>query len=634
MKRVSVDSQAARRIFDKREFLKQSRNEQKSQTVGANNSIPQVIPGQEMNNKITSILKDGCWANRRCFIIGGGPSLKGFDFSKLQDELTIGVNAVYQKFDPTILFGMDKRFFDWASGGHYGKDDEEKKEFLEKYNNLTAIKLHLNVENSDFKNVYKIDCMGNLGLSISLSNGLYHGENSGYAALNLAYILGCNPIYLLGFDMDGDKKYHWHDGHPGQSGTGDMSTFPIAFNQFADEIKKKTKVININKDSKLKCFEFGDMPTIKKRPVIVTSSMNLAENNILKRQLQRFGLRHYMEPVCINKRLMIQDAMDKFNRDIAYISDTATISNYPEEIFKFKGDFGTFKNSVGDSRELSGLLYFKNNTKGKELLKKWDQGNDLNQALKDWSGKVGYFIRKNESQDSLVSEIKKPEYKSIKHNKKWILISYYTTGTSYEKEIQKLINSLGNHEIDYCIFGKPPLGSWRKNLDHKSAVIRDALKMFPGKDIVFVDSDAIVEKYPVIFDELSNDGLYDIAAAFHKYNGSVGIGSLLSGTLWLRNNDITQAIVSGWHRIGLKNNDVRHQHCLRLAIDEIMMGGNLFFVYRLPTAYTYIFDYNYGKKINPVITHYQASRKLKSEVGDSPLRDSNFTAKDGGYNKC
>jgi hypothetical protein len=636
MKQICVDSPAAKNIFDKREFLRKVREENNGKIVNANRLTTPAIPECEMENKITNILSNGCWAGRRCFIIGGGPSLKGFNFDKLQDELTIGINAVYQKFDPIILFGMDKRFFEWAECKgikYYGKNEKEKNEFLERYNNLTAIKLHLNVEKADFENVYKIDCMGNLGLSASLSNGLCHGENSGYAALNLAYILGCNPIYLLGFDMDGDKKYHWHDGHPGQAGTGDMSTFPIAFNQFADEIKKKTRVINLNKESKLKCFEFGNMPIIKKKPIIVTSSLGLGENNLLKQRLQKYGLRHYFDKSGNDKSKIIKSCMKEFRRDIAWIDSSAIISSFPEEIFKFKGDFGTFKNHIGNSRELSGLLYFKKNVKGNELINKWNSKRDLNEALKDWSGKVGYFIRKNES-EIIIPGINKPEYKSIKYNKKWILISYYTIGTSYEKEIRKLINSLSNHEIDYCIFGKKPLGTWRENLNYKSETILQAFKMFPNKDIVFVDSDAIINRYPSIFDELSNDEFYNIGAAFHNYRQSTGPGSLLSGTLWFKNNNMTQAIVNRWHKKGLQKKDIRHQHCLRLAIEETMMDGNLLFVYRLPTAYTYIFDYNYGKIISPVITHYQASRRLKKEVGDSPLRDSNFTAKQEGYVRC
>ena len=41
-------------------------------------------------------------------------------------------------------------------------------------------------------------------------DGVYYGKSSGYLAINIAYIMGCNPIYLLGFDLEGK---HFHDGY-------------------------------------------------------------------------------------------------------------------------------------------------------------------------------------------------------------------------------------------------------------------------------------------------------------------------------------------------------------------------------------------------------------------------------------
>ena len=622
-KGVNIYSPEAKAIFEKRAAMRAHAEANKRGAI--------VAPITKRDSELGDIIKDGCWSGRRCFIIGGGPSLRDFDFSSLQDDITIGINAAYTEIDPTIMFSMDKRFFEWASTGKYGKTENDKSGNLLKYNESNSIKMHLNVEPLEIKGVYNIRNAGDCGLSKSLSAGLYNGENSGYAALNLAYILGCNPIYLLGFDLNTNERYHWHDGHPGQNGTGEMSTFLKAFVENAPAILSKTKVINLNRKSMLKCFEFGDMPKIEKKPVVIIQDKGASIG--LKNQLKRHGIRHRIVTGDFTKQEAIKNSMEALNRDIVYLDDNAVISEYPEEIFKFKGDFGIFKNLIPVSRELAGLTYIKNSPNGKKLLSEWELKGDISKALKSWSGKVGYFIRKNEVDGLSLETPDEPKYKNIKHNKSWILISYYTTGTSYETEIQKLIKSLSGFKIDYCIFGKPPLGSWRKNLDHKSEVILQAMEMFPNKDVVFVDSDAIINKQPDMFDQLSKEKLYDIAAAFHTYYQSVSTGSLLSGTLWISNNEMGKTIVNRWHQIGLKNPEVRHQHCLRLAIDEIMMSGNLFFIFRLPTAYTFIFDYNYGQTIYPVITHYQASRKLRKEVGESALRDSNFTAKQGGYNK-
>lgn len=626
---VSMKSPAVMEIMRKQELKKGNgilSEITKSRAVKIN-SLP--IKVEKVNT-----LEDGMWEGRRCFIIGGGPSLRDFDFSILQDELTIGINAAFLKIDPSILFAMDKRFYNWATKGLYGKEEKEIKENIEKYNNLKAIKVRLALEPGDFKGVKNITCAGDSGFSESLSSGIYHGQNSGYGALNLACILGCNKIYLLGFDMDTENPTHWHEGHPGTKGTGDMSTFSKAYSENLEAIKKKAMVINCNPNSKLKCFEFGELPEIKKKPIFISNFDKGIKNAVLERQLQKLGLKYYIE-YDSNKQKLIQSSMENFDRDVVYVDQGATITKFPEEIFNFKGDYGCFENHVGLSRELRGLQYFRNNERGKKLVKDWQEKGDINKALSGFTGKIGYFKRQTENRENaaILNRSNLPGKKRIKYKKNWVLVSFYTAETPYEKEVNGLIDSITGQKIDYHIFARPARSSWRDNLNHKSDVILEAMKLYPGKDIVFVDADAEVKVYPGKFDELSSGDLYHIAAAFHRYNGSAPPGSLLSGTLWIKNNNMGKAIVELWHKRGIENPEVRHQHCLRLAIEEMLMAGNLVFIYRLDTSYTYIFDYNYHAEIKPVILHNQASRRFKKDVGESSLRDSNFTAKDGGYDK-
>jgi len=211
----------------------------------------------------------------------------------------------------------------------------------------------------------------------------------------------------------------------------------------------------------------------------------------------------------------------------------------------------------------------------------------------------------------------------------WLVVSFYTANTGYEKEVKKLEASLKALNLEYHLFPCEPEGSWRKNLDHKSRVILEAFNMFPDKDIVFIDADGIVRQYPVLFDELSRDRAHDIAAHFHPYKGTnINGGSLLSGTLWFQNSDRGKGLVSEWDKIGRNHPTVRHQHCLRLAINELNRKGVGIKVYRMPREYTLIFDYYKGKnKPNPVIEHFQASRKLRRQVGyGQGLLNSSFTA--------
>jgi hypothetical protein len=56
-------------------------------------------------------ISENMWKGERCFIIGGGPSLKGFDWSLLDGEKVIATNRGYQYCNPDIILGCDRRFF-------------------------------------------------------------------------------------------------------------------------------------------------------------------------------------------------------------------------------------------------------------------------------------------------------------------------------------------------------------------------------------------------------------------------------------------------------------------------------------------------------------------------------------------
>ena len=84
---------------------------------------------------------------------------------------------------------------------------------------------------------------------------LSHGNNSGYAAINLAYHLGAKRIILLGYDMRNDgKKSHYHDGYPVPI-TGDniyRDEFIPGFQVLADLLKTKgVEVYNASLNSLL-----------------------------------------------------------------------------------------------------------------------------------------------------------------------------------------------------------------------------------------------------------------------------------------------------------------------------------------------------------------------------------------------
>ncbi len=225
------------------------------------------IPTEE--RLFSNTLEDGAWKGQRCFIIGGGPSLKGFDFSKLKGELVIGINRAYEKADCTIIFSLDSRYYMWIVRGKLGAEAKKKFEDFKGY------KVWLN--SASFipcpEDIHLFNCIGGgRAFSWSLKNGLAGGCNSGYGAVNLAVCLGANPIYLLGFDMKGDgkKQAWWHDGYPAKQPDSVYKKFIERFNNIAPELKTKgLQIINLNPDSALRCFEFGKFEDIRRKTITV-----------------------------------------------------------------------------------------------------------------------------------------------------------------------------------------------------------------------------------------------------------------------------------------------------------------------------------------------------------------------------
>lgn len=209
-------------------------------------------------------ITDGAWAGHPCFIIGGGPSLSNFNWNLLKGKLTIGINRVYEKMNPTIIYGQDPKFLRWILMGKYS--DEARTKFLDS----DALKIWLNIRGAHLPgNIYILKCWknyleGRSAFPFSMKKGIGHGNNSGYGALNLAACLGANPIYLLGYDMAvNGSQTHWHNGHPEKAPDHVPQSFIDRFVPAAEALAKKSiKVINLNPDSKLNIFPKMHLSTV------------------------------------------------------------------------------------------------------------------------------------------------------------------------------------------------------------------------------------------------------------------------------------------------------------------------------------------------------------------------------------
>ena len=203
-------------------------------------------------------IQGGSWEGKRAFLIGGGPSLRDFDFSRLNGELTLGLNMAFLH-NPTanLIFDfrlMARLYTDQRWLGYRGEKFWLNYEVPHHHCYPGVRVLH---ECLDSNRRYP-------RWSRNLSEGLWRKTNAGASALNLAEILGADPIYLLGFDFKGEngKAANYHSEYPESWAIEEkmLQTYMQDFELNVGNIH--ARVINLNPDSELKCFEFGDLDLV------------------------------------------------------------------------------------------------------------------------------------------------------------------------------------------------------------------------------------------------------------------------------------------------------------------------------------------------------------------------------------
>lgn len=189
------------------------------------------------------------WEGREVFIIGGGPSLKFFDWDLLHNECTIGCNSAIF-LSPAVckvaIFGDSI--------------------WLDKYR--TEAEAYTKAGGVLFTNNPRYTKPPSwLWVMERKTVGLYHDAlgwnwNTGAAAVNLALLLGAVKVYLLGFDMKLAKngESNWHDKQVKGVGKDPIAVyhrFQEGFRRVRHDLPLKfpgREVINIHDDNSLDMF--------------------------------------------------------------------------------------------------------------------------------------------------------------------------------------------------------------------------------------------------------------------------------------------------------------------------------------------------------------------------------------------
>lgn len=196
------------------------------------------------------------------FVISTGTSLRGFDFSRLDGQITIGLNRVIEYYHPSVLHMIDVT----AHKTHA--------KALSNYNGMiiagegAAPPSHMNVFQIK-RNVDTFELSGNMTtlsrkVGRSFSDGLF-GGGAGCTALHTAILLGGNPIYLLGYDYYQNNGTHFDEYDESRN---DNNFHNISYDISMDGVEHLSRqdwvptIYNCNAKSRMTAFPFIDIETV------------------------------------------------------------------------------------------------------------------------------------------------------------------------------------------------------------------------------------------------------------------------------------------------------------------------------------------------------------------------------------
>lgn len=190
-------------------------------------------------------------------------------------------------------------------------------------------------------------------------------------------------------------------------------------------------------------------------------------------------------------------------------------------------------------------------------------------------------------------------------NVPYVVCAFHTCDEIYNAEIAKLRASLERLELPHEIRTIYTGARWKVVCRMKPQFIGDMLKSNAGKDVLYLDADAIVLQHPALFD---------------AFQGDVGVvlrppGELFASTIYVKNNDRGRGLVAEWIRALGDHPKEIDQTVLQRVVDRWTML-NLATIVGLPWTYAHKFA---ERDSGAVIGQYQASRKVRAKAGGGPI---------------
>lgn len=232
------------------------------------------------------------------YVIAGGPSLIGFDFSVLKDKDVICVNkSIINVDNPKYFVTMDYTFLGKIDLNLF-KTKKCTKFFIanlslpymdDSNGKISDTRFNLIYDLKDFDCIIKSRQETGIGNTF---NSFIHGANSGFCGLQLALILGYTNIHLLGFDLSTTDVTHYHGGYGEKVEKFNdklekyIRNFEIAFEEIKNKFKDVT-IFSYCKTSILNKFvQYRELNSIKITEI--PDSINISDAQIFKFEQDKY----------------------------------------------------------------------------------------------------------------------------------------------------------------------------------------------------------------------------------------------------------------------------------------------------------------------------------------------------------
>lgn len=194
-----------------------------------------------------------------------------------------------------------------------------------------------------------------------------------------------------------------------------------------------------------------------------------------------------------------------------------------------------------------------------------------------------------------------PKVKRTKAESEPLFVTYFTPDNGYKELAVKLSKSLDRLDIEHSIQPVKNRGNWDANTRMKPDFILKMLDANPGRDIVWIDADALVVSVP----EKILKCEADFACRIRED------GELISSVMFFKNNANARTLLTEAATLIKKGNiqDCGEQRFIQEAFETVSKRPGFKFE-NLPEEYCWIVGIS-NPELVPVIEQHQASRRLK-----------------------